>query len=110
MRNLLSESLKKMVQTEPTFTAGKRNARVIAVSAQKGGVGKTTTTVNLAAALAAGHDHRVLIVDVDAQGHVGASLGSPPAAQRQRSLKCSSLQPALTFWKRLWKPTWPMCT
>jgi chromosome partitioning protein len=46
----------------------------IAVLNQKGGTGKTTTTVNVGAGLAdAGY--RVLIIDVDSQGHVGVSLG-----------------------------------
>lgn len=46
----------------------------IAVLNQKGGTGKTTTTVNLAAGLALS-GARVLVLDVDSQGHVGISLG-----------------------------------
>jgi chromosome partitioning protein len=53
--------------------------RKIAVALTKGGVGKTTTAVNLAAGLAR-HVQRVLIIDVDMQGQVSRSLGLQPAA------------------------------
>jgi chromosome partitioning protein len=53
--------------------------RVIAIVNQKGGVGKTTTTVNLGTALAdAGH--RVLLVDLDPQAHTTFGVGVDPAA------------------------------
>lgn len=54
--------------------APKSNFRRIAVFNHKGGTGKTTTSVNLAAGLAE-TGRRVLLVDVDGQGNVGASLG-----------------------------------
>jgi len=55
--------------------------RTIALINQKGGVGKTTTTVNLGAALALS-GHRVLIVDLDPQAHASLSLGIDPAGEK----------------------------
>lgn len=51
-----------------------KKARRIAILNQKGGTGKTTTSINLAAGLAE-RGHATLLVDTDAQGNVGVSLG-----------------------------------
>jgi chromosome partitioning protein len=73
---------------------GEGRTRRIALMNQKGGVGKTTTTVNLGAALAEA-GHRVLLLDLDPQAHLTLHLGLDPE-QLETSVYDLLIDPSIT--------------
>ena len=87
MATLLATPLRRRVSAEK---AG--DAPVLAVAAQKGGVGKTTTAVHLAWSFARTHHRRTLLVDLDPQGHVGAHLSSHCRVETTRRLGACLLE------------------
>jgi len=76
-RDLLAPSRHEAVVKQPEVEAPVKHAEVIAFANQKGGVAKTTTTLNLAVAFAES-GYRVLCVDLDPQGNLTMSQGIDP--------------------------------
>ena len=76
MTSVLGNSIRRLVGQASRTPRGHRKAEVLAVCARKGGVGKTTSAVNIAAGAARYYDARVLLIDMDAQGHCASALHS----------------------------------
>jgi chromosome partitioning protein len=76
-KDLLAPSRHEAVVEEPAVEASVKHAEVIAFANQKGGVAKTTTTLNLAVAFSES-GHRVLCIDLDPQGNLTMSQGIDP--------------------------------
>jgi len=71
------------------------HCKVIAITNQKGGVGKTTTTVNLGVGLAK-DGHRVLLIDADPQGSLTVSLAGVSIFTHDRNGKVAAAYENLT--------------
>ncbi|GAB4083228.1 ParA family protein [Modestobacter muralis] len=81
--------------TEPKRLTSHGPAQVIAMCNQKGGVGKTTSTINLGAALAE-HGRKVLLVDLDPQGALSVGLGIPSQGL-DRTIYNALMEPSTTL-------------
>ncbi len=79
-RELADLTARRRVLDDVSLDLSGRRTRVLTISNQKGGVGKTTTSVNIAAALA-DLGARVLVIDLDPQGNASTALNVPHTAE-----------------------------
>jgi chromosome partitioning protein len=90
MLNTITEGILKWQATRNL--SRQTRAKTVAVCSRKGGVGKTTTTVHLAVAAARWHGMRVLVLDMDPQGHVACALSSMLRAENVPALSSVLLE------------------